>query len=454
MRPRRECASCQEKSVEEEESTAVQRQAATAAAGTPDEDIVPSDSAGEPLDVETRKFMEPRFGRDFSDVRVHTDAQAARSATALAADAYTTGRDIYFAAGKYAPSSRQGQHLVAHELAHTIQQDEGCGPAVISASAPGGVTVGRADDSLEYEAEEAADAALSPGLGRSPGNGTPMQLSRASRGIIQRKTNLATVLKPIPVAMTVGIDGITFEVPPEFSYVAGPKPLQLFALILGRLVGPQYTPELAEQVEAFFQKGGYEKQGALKGTALAKDGEKPDGAILKVSVYPSVALIDFLQKKKLTVQIDPEQAQTLFLGIENTKLWEDVKRLTKEVDLPLPAWYNEAFFTAEMSSQGALLRQYAAAQIQFKKTGDAEAQSQGRNVAIEILSQIVDATDVLEAIRKDTSVAKNDKAKDVYGRLFKLPDPVPDPLPVPAGINSFELATLFLGYVHTKEAGG
>ncbi|HEX8167995.1 MAG TPA: DUF4157 domain-containing protein [Beijerinckiaceae bacterium] len=79
-------------------------------------------SPGQPLDAATRAFMEPRFGRDFSDLRVHTDAQAAESAKAVNALAYTAARDIVFAPGQYDPGSTNGRRLLAHELTHVAQQ--------------------------------------------------------------------------------------------------------------------------------------------------------------------------------------------------------------------------------------------------------------------------------------------------------------------------------------------
>ncbi len=66
--------------------------------------------------------MEPRFGHDFSGVRVHTDSRAAESARAVNAHAYTVGNDIVFAPGKYQPDAHSGRELLAHELAHTVQQ--------------------------------------------------------------------------------------------------------------------------------------------------------------------------------------------------------------------------------------------------------------------------------------------------------------------------------------------
>jgi Domain of unknown function (DUF4157) len=79
-------------------------------------------STGAPLDAATRAFMEPRFGRDFSAVRVHTDHRAAQSARALGARAYTLGSDIVFHPGQHAPRTREGRQLLAHELAHVVQQ--------------------------------------------------------------------------------------------------------------------------------------------------------------------------------------------------------------------------------------------------------------------------------------------------------------------------------------------
>lgn len=79
---------------------------------------------GEPLAKSVREFFEPRFGRDFSSVRIHADETAAQSAKSVQASAYTVGRDITFAKGQYAPDSNVGRRLIAHELAHVVQQSE------------------------------------------------------------------------------------------------------------------------------------------------------------------------------------------------------------------------------------------------------------------------------------------------------------------------------------------
>jgi len=80
---------------------------------------------GQPLDRAARAFFEPRFGHDFSRVRVHGDPRAAESAAAVSARAYTVGSHIVFGAGEYAPHTNAGRRVLAHELAHVQQQNEG-----------------------------------------------------------------------------------------------------------------------------------------------------------------------------------------------------------------------------------------------------------------------------------------------------------------------------------------
>jgi len=84
-------------------------------------------SPGEPLEPNTRAFMEDRFSHDFSDVRVHSDAKAAESAKSVNALAYTVGSDVVLGAGQHAPHTDSGRKLLAHELAHVVQQSGGLG---------------------------------------------------------------------------------------------------------------------------------------------------------------------------------------------------------------------------------------------------------------------------------------------------------------------------------------
>jgi Domain of unknown function (DUF4157) len=108
-------------------------------------------SPGHPLDEATRGFMERRFDHDFSQVRVHNDAQASESADAVNATAYTVGRHVVFGAGQYQPSRDQGRELIAHELTHVLHQNS-------AEYAPGPLPVGRTDDATETDARATAAA--------------------------------------------------------------------------------------------------------------------------------------------------------------------------------------------------------------------------------------------------------------------------------------------------------
>jgi len=79
---------------------------------------------GAPLPDEARAFFEPRFGYDFEHVRIHADSEAAAAARQLGAQAFTHGADLYFGTARYQPHSAGGRRLLAHELAHVVQQGE------------------------------------------------------------------------------------------------------------------------------------------------------------------------------------------------------------------------------------------------------------------------------------------------------------------------------------------
>ena len=146
-----ECSECQKK------NHALQRKAMNSGKGEWDSAIPPVvhdvlNSTGEPLNESTRAFMEPRFGHDFSGVRVHTDARAAESAGAVTAHAYTVGEDVVFAPGQYQPSTERGNALIAHELSHVLQQEGASGETAKAMSNPA--------DASEREADAVAGGVL------------------------------------------------------------------------------------------------------------------------------------------------------------------------------------------------------------------------------------------------------------------------------------------------------
>ena len=145
---------------------AVQRLVSPPSAGSKTGAPVAADG-GEPLEAATRDLMERRFSEDLSDVRVHADQEAARQTRAADAAAFTTGHDIFFGPGRYAPETAAGRQLLAHELAHVIQQTRAADSGRIAGSDP------------EAEANLAADSV-------SAGSPVAAPLSAAPAGVMAR----------------------------------------------------------------------------------------------------------------------------------------------------------------------------------------------------------------------------------------------------------------------------
>ena len=132
---------------------------------------------GRPLDAETRSFMEPRFGHDFSQVRIHDESRAAASARAVGALAYTVGHNVVFEADQYAPSTGEGRRTLAHELAHVVQQ----GDRVTSASTK--LALGDVGNAYEHEAETVVDRLVNVS---EPTHQTPLILQKSSKPSLMR----------------------------------------------------------------------------------------------------------------------------------------------------------------------------------------------------------------------------------------------------------------------------
>lgn len=107
--------------------------------------------AGQPLDGAARAQMEPALGADLGGVRVHADQRAHNLNQALDARAFTTGSDVFFRQGQYAPGSPEGRELLAHELTHVVQQG-----ATSASGVQAKLTVGAPDDEYEQEADQVA----------------------------------------------------------------------------------------------------------------------------------------------------------------------------------------------------------------------------------------------------------------------------------------------------------
>jgi len=151
-----DCSTCSKEREQPLRRSAVSRESADAHNAAPPIVHEVLRSSGQPLDTPTRAFFEPRFGQDFSRVRVHMDAQSAESARAVNALAYAVGPNVVFAAGQYQPATPSGQKLLAHELAHFVQQQQFAGDA----RTQGNLRVGAHDDHHELEADRLAEKVL------------------------------------------------------------------------------------------------------------------------------------------------------------------------------------------------------------------------------------------------------------------------------------------------------
>ncbi len=145
---------------------------------SPVRDVIGS-GGGSPLHPGARSFMEERMGADFSDVRVHTGPKADDSARSINAQAYTVGNDVVFRSGAYQPDTESGRHVLAHELAHVVQQKAG---PVAGTPAPGGISISHPTDPFEQAAERTAADAMA-GVPASPvagGGGAEVTAQRAA----------------------------------------------------------------------------------------------------------------------------------------------------------------------------------------------------------------------------------------------------------------------------------
>jgi Domain of unknown function (DUF4157) len=132
---------------------------------------------GRPLDADTRGFMERRFATSFAVVRVHDAAASHAASRLLGAEAFACGQQVHFGAGRYRPGSRDGMNLLAHELAHTVQQ------RAMGRASGSGIELGAPAALLEREADRAAENAVA---------GLPIgALGAAHGGVIQRKGSAA-----------------------------------------------------------------------------------------------------------------------------------------------------------------------------------------------------------------------------------------------------------------------
>ena len=190
----RKCTTCEEE-VKEEPLKLTRKESYDASAfdGTAATAIVHEvlGSPGRALEPSTRAFFEPRFGYDFSGVRIHTDPLAAESAQSVGALAYTVGRHIIYGSNQYAWQTAAGGRLLAHELAHTIQQKGGTPANSVS---PGGLrSIAHKPAHLVHQSASAAILQRKPDEIEMP----PMYMAKERK----RSSSLPSIPSPVPLML-------------------------------------------------------------------------------------------------------------------------------------------------------------------------------------------------------------------------------------------------------------
>lgn len=176
-------------------------------------------SMGVALPDDIRSFMEPRFGFSFANVRIHKGTEAARSAAAVGALAYTVGNNIVFGRGRYQPSTSSGKKLLAHELTHVVQQQRSTPPALVQRQS----AISSPHDRAEREADRVADQVMTStttvGAIGDASSGPTLQ-RKAARG--EPGPDPRAVSEPMPTRVKI-VEGVEEQ---EVQRVADPEALE------------------------------------------------------------------------------------------------------------------------------------------------------------------------------------------------------------------------------------
>lgn len=192
-----------------------------------------SASSGCSLPANLQRKFESSLGADLSGVRVHTGESSAAANDAVGAKAYTVGNDIHFGAGQYDPSSSAGEHLLAHEVAHTVQQSGGAACKAmqfkLAVSSPG--------DSHEHEADAAADAMVA---------GNSFALSSASTAVHRKFASGTKNVNDKDASQTVDDNEAAYE--KDWIARGGPKLLKIVRDEISKWEGYRKTPETGKRM--------------------------------------------------------------------------------------------------------------------------------------------------------------------------------------------------------------
>lgn len=349
---------------------------------------------GQPVPESLRRPLEIRLRHDLGAVRLHTDAAAGSAARTLGAEAYAFGHEVGFAPGRFDPASTRGSRLLAHEVAHVVQQSRTGGPPV-----------------LQLQPTEAAPVQPSPLVPRA--------------------------------SMSVTLSGLTFN---SYEYYRpGPKRGQAMAMVLARLLGERYRPTLEERVLAAIEAMDMTFTGDWADPA-AEAGEKEVIGRIGINGIAAWGLIEILRGMDLEPDLTDQQMQILRYAWYTEIAWHDVQEVGPEIG-DLPAWYYDSryLFDRAMAQQVDVLEDFAKA-VEEEKAGEPDAAERRRDAITFLISMLAGTAGVLELIRTDTQLARDPLYSKVYAMFWHVPEEGGEP----TELADVQLAATFLGFVWTQ----
>jgi Zn-dependent peptidase ImmA (M78 family) len=383
-----ECAECKK-----EHDGSLQRLAASTAKvdGAPPivHDVLRS--SGQPLDRATRAFFEPRFGFNLDGVRVHTDAQAAHSADAVHAHAYTVGQHVVFGQSQFSPESTSGRLLLAHELTHVVQQSKG---------SPGVQRMQLPDETFETEADSAASRVVAGGPVSSflAYSGPPLQRKRKADD------------EPPDSQMFGSLMGFVLEADPNATFAPGPIYPQMQGMELKKYLGSAYSNQVRDKFIAewgsqplFETPPGLDKIYTIdpvKGP-IAHGGEKFHGVVVSIKALRREMRI--CAKIGSPFTLPPELQIYLELG--------EAAEFAYPI-LGFPKWFTKEIFTTLMSNRAKLLSELS--QILKQDPNPMGMDSPSINKVGDIYSSLQVSVYALENIRSDAALVSH----PVYQNLW------------------------------------
>ncbi len=390
-----------------------------------------------PLDPETRGRMESSFGRDFSQVRIHTGPDAADSAESIQARAYTVGRDIVFGASQYAPGTSEGTRLLAHELTHTVQQSAAGETPTTSAPANPGLRFAQPPATpLEHEADHAAEHVAA---------GTTVGPLSSSGAGVQRQIDPKAALPPV-ASVVSALHGLYFSpVDKKAVFREGSGELQLIAMALRALLDNDYKPGMEVEVLDKLKKG----PGGFTINPADNAGHQNGGEtihVLRISPNSSLQLLEILNSIGHPAKLGKDKVELLELGRAGILAFPEVQKLG------LPPWYSETLFLNAIAQRAGLLRQFSKA-IQPQPAG--APQPDTSSIIQKMFEALKPAATVLDIIRLDSSLIDH----PAYRELWPPPKPASGsnpPTKAPAVMAAADqepngkAAIQFLTYVNTQ----